>query len=135
MEAMMTETSGESGYPNASKSASSVALLAGMWFFASPWVYGSYLLPSSWNNWIVGSVITVLALARLSTADLKRTQWISWANCLLAIWVFVSPWIFQYADNTDRLVNSVCVGVILFFVAIFSALAISKANTLVPHRR
>jgi hypothetical protein len=95
-------------------------------------VYGSYLLPSSWNNWIIGSVITVLALARLSTADLKRTQWISWANCLLAIWVFVSPWVFQYADNTDRLVNSVCVGVILFVVAMFSALAAPKMNTLTP---
>jgi hypothetical protein len=132
MEAMMTETSTESGYPNASKSASSIVLIAGMWYFASPWVYGSYLLPSSWNNWIIGSVITVLALARLSTADLKRTQWISWANCLLAIWVFVSPWVFQYADNTDRLVNSVCVGVILFVVAMFSALAAPKMNTLTP---
>ena len=132
MEAMMAETSAESGYPSASKSASSIALLAGMWFFASPWVYGAYLLQSSWNNWIIGSVITVLALARLSTADLKRTQWISRVNCLLAIWIFISPWVFQYADNTDRLVNSVCVGVILFVVAIFSALAGRTTNPLIP---
>jgi hypothetical protein len=130
-EAMMAETSAESGYPNASKSASSIALMAGMWFFASPWVYGSYLLSSSWNNWIVGSVITVLALARLSTADLKRTQWISWINCLLAIWIFVSPWVFHYAWNTDRLVNCVSVGVILFAVAVFSALAAPKMTTLI----
>jgi hypothetical protein len=109
MEAMMAETSTESGYPNASKSASSIVLIAGMWFFVSPWVYGSYLLSSSWNNWIVGSVITVLALARLSTADLKRTQWISWANCLLAIWVFVSPWVYQYADNTPTGWSTACV--------------------------
>lgn len=131
MEAMMAETSGESGYPNASKSASSIVLMAGMWLFVSPWVYGAYLLQSSWNNWIIGSVITLLALARLSTADLKRTRWISWVNCLLAIWVFLSPWVFQYADNTDRLVNSLCTGVILFGVAIFSALAAPRASTLV----
>jgi SPW repeat len=129
MEAMMSETSIETAYPKPSKSASSIVLLAGMWFFASPWVYGSYLLPSSWNNWIIGSAVTILALIRLSTADLKRTQWISWINCLLAIWIFVSPWVYQYADNTDRLVNSVCVGVFLFVVAIFSALVASKANT------
>jgi hypothetical protein len=132
MEAMMAETSAESGYPNASKSASSIALLAGMWFFASPWVYGAYPLESSWNNWIIGSVITFLAVARLSTADLKRTRWISGINCQIAIWIFVSPLVFHYADSTGRLVNSLCVGVILFVVAMFSALAAPKTNTLTP---
>jgi hypothetical protein len=131
-EAMMTETSMETGYPNASKSGSSMAMLAGMWFFASPWVYGSYLFRESWNNWIIGAVITILAMIRLSTVDLKRTQWITWINCLLAIWIFVSPWIYQYRDNTDRLINSVCVGVILFAVAMFSAVAASKANSPKP---
>jgi len=131
-EAMMTETSMETGYPNASKSGSLMALLAGMWFFASPWVYGFYLLRGSWNNWIIGAVITILVIVRLSTADLKRTQWISWINCLVAIWIFVSPWIFLYRDNTDRLANSVCVGVFLFVAAMFSALAAPKANSPKP---
>ena len=131
-EAMMTETSMETGYPNASKSGSSLVLVAGLWFFASPWVYGSYLLRESWNNWIVGAVITILAIVRLSTVDLKRTQWITLVNCLLAIWIFVSPWIYQYRDNEDRLINSVCVGVILFAVALFSAVTASRANSLIP---
>jgi hypothetical protein len=127
-EAMMTETSMETGYPNASKSGSSMVLTAGLWFFASPWVYGSYLLQESWNNWLVGAVIAILAIVRLSTADLKRTQWVTWINCLLAIWILVSPWIYQYADNTDRLINSVCVGVSVFAVAMFSAVAAAKVN-------
>src|SRR5580700_10506444 len=131
-EAMMSETSIESGYPNASQSASSIVLLAGMWFIASPWVYGSYLLPGSWNNWIIGSVITILAVVRLSMVDLKRTQWISWINCLFAVGIFVSPWVYHYVDNKDRLVNSVAVGVILLVVAMFSALAAHKATTLKP---
>jgi hypothetical protein len=131
-EAMMTETSMETGYPNASKSGSSLVLVAGLWFFASPWVYGSYLLRESWNNWIIGAVITILAIVRLSTVDLKRTQWITLVNCMLAIWIFVSPWIYQYRDNEDRLINSVCVGVILFAVALFSAVTASRANSLRP---
>ena len=128
MEAMMTETSTESGYPNTSKFAASVALVAGLWFFASPWVYGSYLLLESWNNWMVGFVITVLTVARLSVADLKRTQWIPWINGLLAIWIFSSPWVYQYAANTDRVLNSVCVGVILFVTATWSAVAAGKTQ-------
>ena len=120
-EAMMAETSMESAYPNASKSATSIVLLVGLWCLVSPWVYGSYLLPDAWNFRIIGSAIIVLALVRLSTANLKRTQWVSLISCLLAIWICVSPWVWQYEGNTDRLVNSMCVGAILFTAAIFSA--------------
>ena len=128
MEAMISETSMDTGYPNRSRSGSIVALLAGLWFLASPWVYGSYLSPESWNNRIVGLLITVLAIVRLSTADLKRTQFISWTNCLLAIWIVASPWVYQYAENTDRLVNSWCVGVILFVAAMISALSAPRGG-------
>lgn len=127
MEAMNSETSMDTGYPNRSKSASIVVLLAGLWFLASPWVYGSYLSQESWNNRIVGLLITILAIARLSAADLRRTQWISWANCLFAIWIMASPWVYQYAENTDRLVNSLCVGVILFVAATISAVSAPRA--------
>jgi hypothetical protein len=71
-------------------------------------------------------VIVILAVARLSAADLRHTRWISWINCLLAIWIFASPWVFQYAANTDRLVNSLCIGVILFLAAMISALSAPK---------
>lgn len=131
-EAMMAETSNESGYPNASQFGSLIVMLAGMWFFASPWVYGFYLFRGSWSNWIIGAGITILALVRLFTGHLKRAQWISWINGLLGVWIFVSPWIDQYADNTDRLINSVGVGVILITAAMFSALAAHKANRLKP---
>src|SRR5262249_34408839 len=95
-EVLMTETSIDTAYPSASKSASIIALLAGIWFFVSPWVYGAYLLENAWNNWIVGIVVTILAIIRLSSTDLKLTQWASWINCFFGIWAFVSPWIFLY---------------------------------------
>lgn len=141
-EAAMTETSTDTGYPTPSKWASSIALLAGLWLiaspwvFASPWMYGFDPLPGSWDNRVVGLVVVALAVIRLSTADLKRTQWISWINCVLAIWIFLSPWVFDYSANTQRLVNSVCVGVGLFVVAMFSALAAHRTNThsYQPHR-
>ena len=125
-EAMIAETSMETGYPNASKSATSIALVLGLWCLVSPWVYGSYLLPDAWNSRIIGFVITVFALIRLGTADLKRTQWVSVINCMLAIWIIVSPWVLQYENNTDRLINSLCVGALLFGAALFSTLAIPR---------
>jgi hypothetical protein len=132
MEAMISETSMDTGYPNRSKSGSIVVMLAGLWFMASPWVYGSYLSQEAWNNRSIGLLIIILATVRLSAPDLRRTQWISWANSLLAIWIFASPWFYDYAGNTDRLVNSLCVGVILFVAAMFSALSATRVSPQAP---
>lgn len=117
----MTPTTENSTHTPVTRTASTIALLAGIWFFISPWVYGSYLISSAWNNWIVGIVITILAALRLSSNDLDSTQWMSWVNCLLGIWTFASPWIF--AESNGRFINSLCVGVIVFASAISSATA------------
>lgn len=119
----MTPVTEKQPHREAMKAASTIALLAGIWFFISPWIYGSYTLANSWNSWIVGAVITILAAIRLGSSELQATQWMSWINCLLGIWAFVSPWIYQYTGSTGRFVNSLCVGVIVFAAAISSAMA------------
>jgi uncharacterized membrane protein HdeD (DUF308 family) len=99
--------------------ASTISLLAGLWLFVSPWIYGSYMAPDAWNYWIVGAVIAILAAFRLSSP--AANTWMSWLNCLLGIWTFASPWIYGYTSNTGQFVNSLCVGVIVFIVAMRSA--------------
>jgi hypothetical protein len=91
-----------------------VALLAGIWLFISPWFYGSFVLGNTWNNWIVGAAIVILAAYRLGH---PVTVWISWVVCLLGIWIFASPWIYGYKVDHGRLVNSLCVGVAILFAA------------------
>jgi len=114
------------------KAASTIALLAGIWFFISPWVYSTYYMPNSWNNWIVGAVVVILAAIRMSMSDMAQTQWMSWINCLLGIWAFVSPWVYQYTGTMDRFVNSLCIGVILFIAALYSAMAAPHSHTPMP---
>jgi len=118
----------KTNHSEGSRAASTIALLAGIWFFISPWVYGSYMMANSWNNWIVGAVVVILAAIRISTASLQMTQWMAWVNCLLGIWAFISPWVYLYTSSTGRFVNSLCVGVILFVAAISSALATPHAH-------
>lgn len=101
--------------------ASTICLLAGIWFFISPWVYGTFHDANSWNSWIVGAVVVIVAAVRLSTP--MTTAGLSWVNCLLGIWAFVSPWVYGYTFETGRFINSLCVGVILFIAAIASATA------------
>ncbi len=111
------------------KLASGITLLAGIWFFVSPWVYGAYMNPNAWNSWIVGFVVAVCAAIRM--ANPLTMPGLSWFNCLLGIWAFISPWIYGYAGNTGRLINSLAVGVIVFLLAIRSATATpSTAQTL-----
>ncbi len=114
----MTPTT-ESKQLQTMKVASTIALLAGLWYFISPWVYGAYSVANSWNNWIIGAMVVILAGIRLGSP--LRTAALSWVNCALGIWAFVSPWIYKYTMDHGRFINSLAVGVILFVAAMWSA--------------
>ena len=116
----MTPTN-QSHEMGAMKAASTIALLAGIWLFISPWVYGAYTNGNAFNSWIVGALIAILAGIQLSS--LAVSSGLAWINCLLAIWTFISPWVFGYTGNTGRFVNSLCVGVIVFLVEIRNAVS------------
>jgi hypothetical protein len=99
------------------RGASLIALLAGLWLFVSPWIYGVYGNASAWNSWIVGALIFLLALMRLNH---PAATGLSWFNSILGIWTFVSPWVFGY-PGTGRLINSLFVGFIVFCAALAGA--------------
>jgi hypothetical protein len=46
---------------------------------------------------------------------------LSWLNSILGIWTFVSPWVYGYTGNTGRLINSLCVGFLVFCAALVGA--------------
>lgn len=103
--------------------AAGLNLILGIWLFVSPWVYGAYTNPNAWNSWIVGALIAIIAAVRLGT----RAP-VSWINAVLAVWVFFSPWIYGYTINTGRFINSLCVGVVVFILAI-SAASMGRTHT------
>jgi hypothetical protein len=104
------------------KSASIIVLLAGIYFFISPWIYGAMRVGSSWNSWIVGVVIMLLAANRIKNP--VTTAGLSWVSGILGIWAFISPWVYRYTFNHGRSTNSLFVGVIVFIASIVSATAI-----------
>lgn len=111
-----------------------ICLLAGIWLFVSPWVYGAYTTGNAWNSWIVGAAIFLLACVRVSRP--AYSTGISWVNLVLGIWVFFSPWIYGYtAVNAGRFINSLCVGVIVFVFALASGVTATKLTRMsgTPH--
>jgi hypothetical protein len=101
------------------RAASTISLLAGIWFFVSPWVYGSYTHGVAFNNWFAGALIIIFALARLARPAYATAM--CWANMVMGIWVFCSPWIYGYAGTDGaRFINSLVVGFILFVFSVIS---------------
>jgi SPW repeat len=98
--------------------ASLIALLAGLWLFISPWVYGSYGNSNAWNCWITGALIFIFGLIRMNR---PAATGLSWSNAVLGIWTFVSPWVCGDGAHPGHLVNSLFVGIIVFCAAIAGA--------------
>jgi len=102
-----------------------IALLAGVWLFVSPWVYRVTLDRSAWNSWIFGAIIVILAAIRLGRP--MGTAALSWIHCLMGVWMFISPWVYGYTSDMGRFINSLCVGVVVFVAAI--SIAASSPHT------
>ncbi len=109
---------------------STICLLAGIWLFISPWVYGFAGAGNALNCWIVGGLIILCGIIRLARPAYSTV--LSWCNMILGIWAFFSPWIYGYTGNQGRFINSLCVGVIVFVFAIASALMGRRAHPLTP---
>jgi hypothetical protein len=81
-------------------------------------VYGAWHVGNAWNSWIVGALIAIFAAIRMSSP--RGLPFFSWLNVLLGIWAFVSPWVYGYTANQGRFINSLCVGVVVFVLAMIS---------------
>lgn len=107
---------GSNAHP--ARGASLIALLAGLWLFLTPWIYGSPGSSEAWNSWIVGALIFLSALIR---RRLPAVTGLSWFNSILGLWMIASPWVYSYTGWPGLLINSLCVGFIVFCAAIAGA--------------
>lgn len=112
------------------KLASGLTVLAGIWLFVSPWVYGATINLNAWNSWLVGGALIFFAGTRVAYPAIRPG--LSWFNVVLGVWTFISPWIYGYTFNTGRFINSLCVGVVVVILAVISARATIKTETEVP---
>lgn len=100
------------------KTTATINLLAGLWLFVSPWIYGSYEVPIAWNNWIIGALIVVFAAIRLLSPIMRGA---SVVNLLLGALTIASPWIYGFTGDTGRFVNTLCVGVVVIVLSSFGS--------------
>ena len=106
-------TSGTGGAPAV------LTLILGLWYVVSPWVYagGHSTNGATWNNVVVGVLIALFAASRLNNrVTMPGARWL---DLVLGVWAIVSPWIFGYAGDQSRLINSVGVGIAVFVLSLW----------------
>ena len=88
--------------------------ILGAWLFLTPWIFG--FVPNtaaSWNAWLSGVAIGVIALAAL----LAFAEWEEWISLLLGVWVAVSAWAVGFAIHATPTWVHVVTGIFVAVVA------------------
>jgi hypothetical protein len=105
-------------------------LVAAAWLFISPWVLGFATDDrAGWNAWIIGAGIFLLALAALASPAAPGPEW---ANVVLGVWLFVSPWALGYTSTQAGSWNAWVVGVIVAAASLWAASLRRPADRLQP---
>ena len=99
------------------------AILAlAIWLFISPWVLrfavipggaGASIAAASWNAWILGILFAIVGVASIATSAI----WQIWASLVLAIWVFIAPWVLTFSGNNGASWDHWIVAVLAAIVA------------------
>lgn len=85
--------------------------LLGLLIFLSPWYLQLFTLhASSWNVWCSGIVILIVSLWSLG---LPESPILQWANVILGLWVFISPWAIGYWDFAGQAWSSWTMGILV----------------------
>jgi hypothetical protein len=96
-----------------------VVFLAATIFACTPILYyGVSHEPSSSNCWLVGGILMISAALRLWFP--LGTIGFSWFNMLLGIWVFISPLILGYWDQTAYTVHTMLMGIVIVGMSLAS---------------
>ena len=99
-----------------------INLIAGVWLFISPWLFGFSHMGFSWDAFVMGAVVIIFSVWALS----DKRQWEEWVNLIIGIWVFFSPWILGFSGMSAALWNMLIVGAV---VVILSIWALSSASS------
>ncbi|MFI9152291.1 SPW repeat protein [Streptomyces sp. NPDC053367] len=103
-----------------------MALLAGLYLAASPWIAGfNGLTRLAVTNLIVGIAYALLMSGGFGRAY-ERTHSMAWAACGLGAWTIIAPWVVAGDVSTTRsVVNNIIVGAICLLLGL-AASAVSN---------
>ncbi len=106
--------------------ASWVNVVLGAWLIIAPFVLGYISGQAYWNSILVGIAVGVIALIRVASP--YGTQWLSWVNVALGVWLIIAPFVLNDTVSAAYW-NDVIVGAVIVLVALWSAMTATRATT------
>jgi hypothetical protein len=102
----------------------------GIILFISPWYSATWSnSTSSWNAWILGAAIAIVALWSLATPESPIPEGI---NIVLGIWVFISPWVLGFTQLRIETWSAWVIGVLVVLFAAWALTGMRSLSTRVP---
>jgi len=120
---------------DASRPASVLNVLAGIWLIISPWVLGfnhDMAMAALWSTLIGGIVVLVLAAIRLATTG---TEGLSWINLLAGVWLIISPFVLAFTAAQMAMGNAMFLGILVAIFSLWAALGSQTTTTTVARPR
>jgi hypothetical protein len=98
-------------------------LILAVWLFLSPWILGfaaargadPAAANASWNAWLFGIVIGVIAAVAIA----RLQKWEEWVNAILGVWLFVAPWALGFSGLSNATWDHWIVGALVFAFAVW----------------
>lgn len=109
--------------------------LLAIWLFISPWVlqFGHALNTAeigpaggsiqavgraAWNAWVLGAIVFLISLSAIGRMEF----WQERANAVLGVWIFIAPWVLNFAGWNLRAAawDHWVVGALIFLCAIYN---------------
>jgi SPW repeat len=95
-----------------------VVIILGMWLLLSPFFgLGAVNSAAAWNSYIFGAIVIILS----AIAIYESQVWEEWINMAIGIWLIFAPVALGYFHHHDVMLNSVDVGVTIFFFALWAS--------------
>ena len=105
-------------------------VVLGIILFISPWYSATWSnSTSSWNAWILGAAIAIVALWSLATPESPIPEGI---NIVLGIWVFISPWVLGFTQLRIETWSAWVIGVLVVLFAAWALTGMRSLSTRVP---
>jgi SPW repeat len=88
-------------------------LVLAMFLFVSPWLLAFAHGALRIDTWVSAALVAVVS----SVAIVAFRNWKEWINCILGLWIAVSPWILGFQHPAAMVVN-VAVGLLIAYLAL-----------------
>ncbi len=90
----------------------------GIWLVISPWVLGFAGERGATVNFVI---VGILLLAAALGAMYVPKAWEEWTECILGLWMVISPWIVRYSTVHSARTDAVVIGIVALILGFWAA--------------